>query len=454
MTVIEKFVIGRRQRKPLIRQIFSSNRSFFRRSGRFELRLAERKMDFDHRTQREIRAASTFDRSTWSIKIPKRAPGMAVEKRQIMREERLESLPAVQIDATLYFGNDPIHCYIVSVTDTGFCVAIPDIEQYEGDPNLTLQVKDSSYAVKLVKQTAHAGGYSYLLQKTDGTAEVKTESIPSVETPAKTKWSLPGYNLVSTFAAMIASGVFATVIGGRMACFNLQKIGDGLTRSRVSVAEVHASGPQPTFAEPITASVETVVTQIDPEIQDTSVPAVSTISSESDSTAPSSEPVASQSSREVEVRPSIDPSGTIDESQSGRPVQVEKRPAIALNLLLDDRKIGRFQDMTKSAYPWLFETGSFDGNLIRASDAARFDLKLFEDGLQDLSAEAASLAISSLQKTLTQARSIDRNARRVPGSPNVYVISSDDADVYFRSAQGRLELVRVLPVDFDGDGQR
>lgn len=368
-----------------------------------------------------------------------------------MRTQNLKSLPAAPVDGTLLFGDDPIPCYIVSASDEGFCVAVPGVEQYEGSPNLALQTSEASYLVKLVRQDAHAGGYSYILRKIDSnsTSDMipNEESVPAGNTTQKPNVSDFRFNVAGTIVSMAAGMFLATFVGGRMSCFNLKKIGEGLanTSSRLNDAQRPQSQTSITSIPEMSAvPTELISTPIQKEVAEPVE--VSSVSSTLTSNTNVVESSAQQKS--AEMTPTM--TAVEDRSPVNRPVRSKKSKGP--NLLFDSSRVGEFQDLTRSVYPWLFEQGPIDNrSTIRFSDAARFDLKQFEQGLHELTATGAMQAVASLQRTFNEALSISKNVRRVAGSKDLYVISSDDAKIYFRRARDRMDVIRVLPIDFDGE---
>lgn len=180
----------------------------------------------------------------------KRVLTVAVEKRQVMREKHLESLPAVEIEAMLFFGKDPIPCYIVSITEEGFCVAVPDVKHYEGNPYLSLATKEATYPVKLIRQNAHEGGYSYVLKKTNGDFDVESESALPESANAGSKSPTSTFGIAATFVAMVAGTVFGALIGTQIPCFNLKQVGEGLANTGSRLNSVNSQTQQTLLSEP------------------------------------------------------------------------------------------------------------------------------------------------------------------------------------------------------------
>lgn len=353
-----------------------------------------------------------------------------------MREEFLEPLPTPQTNAKLLLGKSQVACVIVEVTAEGFRVAVPGIDHYEGDPKLTLVTRTAVYPVRLTLQEPHTGGYSYRLQRLDQT------------TPAQTRSSL-SFRLSFLTSHCCAAGVISLIVSS---CFciipTLSENAPLMTRRGLRYESLGTWSPS--IAEndrvPPGISVNTSLANHEPADSE-----FHEVSCDSQTISVSMISPASMTMSQPALLPQEDARQTARPKQIGTgshgPAKAKKE--VSLKSLLDEGQVGRIQNATPTMASWLFGTKSVaELQSLRVSDSALHDLKQFEFGLKILPSDLSLQATNSLQTAMASARSTNGASRAVPGLRDIYVVSSDDANVYFRKNHGNTELVRVLPINF------
>lgn len=352
-----------------------------------------------------------------------------------MREEFLEPLPAPLTDARLIMGEERIVCVIVEITADGFRVAVPGVEQYEGNPKLSLVTRTAIYPVRLVLQQAHVGGYSYRLQRVAAARSLHGPRHNHRFRTATSRYCAAG------LIGVIAAGLYSIPTSNNEHMPLVSRRGlhnESLGEWSHAVAENDRVPPgisidaalalnEPAGPEP---------QELDSDLQ--AIP-VSMVSSTSIS---SIVPVASVHDLNH---------GTIHHAVNTNHVETALRTRnVPLKTLLDEGQAGRVQAATPEMISWLSGSApSSDRLAFRMSDAAWLDLVQFELGLRELSPELSSQAVASLRQTLSAAATNPQSARNVPEDRDVFVMTCDDASIYFRRVRGKVELVRVLPVDVD-----
>ncbi|WP_010582499.1 hypothetical protein [Schlesneria paludicola] len=354
-----------------------------------------------------------------------------------MREEFLEPLPEVRTKATLLMGNVPIPCYVVEATMCEFRVAVPGIEQYEGDPRLTLVTVNAVFPVRIIRQEAHSGGYSFRLQRLD----LLEQAVPVKIPPAmRTPFLSSPLRATCVLAIIMASCVCIPTVSDEIRLLRMQgrrsqTVGWGATVSKND--SVPATAPPENRVSPNSRSGHFESDEFE-DLPPIEVSMVSTMTRR----------------RAIASRPAADDaklSTTTDQATSAmtRGATPVQRAAL-LKSALEAGQSGGIQNLTCSIAPWLFGANlPVQLQEIRISDTAIRDLQQFESSLKDLSADAVHSAVSSLKRILASASTDIRQAHRVAGLAEYRVISSEDASLYFRIVQGRTELVRVLPIDFN-----
>ena len=360
-----------------------------------------------------------------------------------VRDEFLEPLPSVQTDATLLFGATPVSCHIVSVSDEGFCVAVPGVERYEGDPRLNLATEKGIFPVRLVLQEAHVDGFSYRLVR----AEFKNRADNNQGPDRRLRNNVTSICLAGMVAATLAVCLCLPSINDAKKILSLVGIGHQSASLPLPVINGDHS-PQQMNPDDLSTSIAIHSHHVprDKKSERTAF-AVSMISPATMSVSSSS--MTTEATRDVLLQDQQ------SHENGHRSHDVSHSPgpqSASLRDLLEQGQIGRIQSVTKSLIPWMFGSAHDEESLsIRISDAALLDLKQFEAGLRSLPKQSAADAISSLKRTLQIACTDFAKSHVVECVHNLRVIASADANVYFKIVRGRMELVRVLPLEFGRD---
>lgn len=354
-----------------------------------------------------------------------------------MRKKILEPQQEDHAKATLLMGKLPVPCYVVEATMCEFRVAVPGIQQYEGDPRLTLVTVNAVFPVRIIRQEAHSGGYSFRLQRLDLLEQPSPAKVP----PAmRTSFLSSPLRATCVLAIIMASCVCIPSVSDEIRLLRMQgrrsqTVGWGSSVSKND--SVPAAAPPENFV---------ASNRRDDHLESDDVAEMPAVEFSMVSTA--------TRRRAISSRPSGD---ALDgRSEAGSPPSAGVRPttpvqqAARLKSALQAGQTGGIQNLSSSVAPWLFRSNLPDQlQELRISDAAIRDLKQFETGLNELSADTIHGVVSSLNRAFYAAGTDIRRADRVVGLADYRVISSEDACLYFRIVQGRTELVRVLPIDFN-----
>lgn len=360
-----------------------------------------------------------------------------------MREDFVDPLPELNTSATLIIGKQKIKCFVVDASVDEFHVAVPGAQLYEGDPRMMLVAGDSIYPVRLTLQEAHAGGYSYRLTRL-ATGEANARGIFGGLISRRIAWScvaagmplamVGAFWFVSTgdlqLQLMSLRSLRRESIGWSPVSHDNDRVPPGISVDHGLLT--HKSGhTEKQHLHRVDAQDES-----DAELKTVSVSLVSPASL----TTPALLPEAHSTTVQPNVLKEESPTSSVRANH-------KKMPTLAS--LLDEGRIGRQRTVTPQLLPWL--CGSTPANqlgYLKISDAACSDLQQFESGLRGLPMETSLEAINSLRQALKRSSSMN-HAKTVYGFDDIFVIRSDDASVYFRSRKGMVEIVRVLPIDFN-----
>lgn len=350
-----------------------------------------------------------------------------------MREEFLEPLPAPQTNAKLVMDGAQVICMIIEATPDGFRVAVPGVEQYEGDPKMTLVTRNSVFPVRLVRQEAHVGGYAYRLQRLEGVPE------KCYRLNRKVYWR-------SVTAQCCAAGVIGVIAAS---CFCIPSSCDLiplLSRRGLRIETVGAWSPSIAESDLLPPEISIDNGQVADSDRSSNrgirLASVSMISPVSMSYL--DEPNAENDRPDrnsVRQGHHVQPSGNT--AKSGKRANV-------LRDLLEEGQTGRVRPASHDLLTWLNAGAPVTGRIsFRMSDAASQDLQQFQGGLGMLPAESSMKAVESLRLALVAASQNLPATRSVHETCKLFVVACEDAKIYFRKAPGQIELVRVLPIDLD-----
>ena len=351
-----------------------------------------------------------------------------------MREDFLDPLPARGNHATLLFGTFPIDCYIVETTNEGFRVAVPNVEQYEGDPRIVLATDQGVCPVRLVRQVRHAGGYSYLLERI--ASETSDDEEEFDEPPAISRW----WSTAPFALAIVALAVIGWLSGPAW--------NDGICLLRNRVRDAEVLGWWGVAAKTDQAIPAKILDPSEPEISRRTIQNVNQSPESSPSIVAPASLTAPGHSPDAEL-PAIPPLNPQPTSQRHRRSASHDQGAILKSHLRAGRT-GRIQTIDGTTVPWLLGTANSNFSIsIKGSAAALADLKQFEVGLRELSSDESKAAVGKLQRALSELISDNVAPQSVSEMPDVSMIAAGEANIYFRVVRGRKELVRVLPQELN-----
>lgn len=356
--------------------------------------------------------------------------------------------PSDQSAATLILGGERLECHLVEVSLGGFSVTIPRSTAWTGEPVCRLLTHDSAYPVRIIKQESQYTGFLFTLQR------IQEPAIDPVEHPGVTQHWIVNTSRCCAIG-LIAAIAYCLVAapGGnshdarRMGSPGLANLWNwtwtsnkGTTRHGLGAFESelaaltspHNQSSDDLFEMP---AISVSMTSSD-HGRRTFTPSGATNQQQQQTSSPSSSPLKSES----------DP--------QARAIAAATRQAQIKSSLLMARR-GPSGPADSTTLPWLFSTlqpTPGTGPVYRMSDAARNDLTLFEAGLKSLPAKTANDATRSLSRALAATSSPPTSASQraslpFESLPDVRLIRSDDAEIYFRPVSGSVEILRVVPRD-------
>jgi hypothetical protein len=330
-----------------------------------------------------------------------------------MSEEFVESIHSLQSRATLVLGKRYVACNIVEMTDAEIHVVAHDANPYEGDSRATLIHRHVNYPVRLALQELRPDGIFYRLQRL-------SIPIPPNASAGQTRgW-------VVTSARFCAVGLIAAIATRYL---STSAASESLRELRRQVLGLRpARSTQSPLQSPPVVHVQTPAAetgQSSPELPGANSPQATI-------------PVSLVTSRPVSA-----PQATAEASHREIP------RAKSLPALLSAGQVGGMRSLDSNLVSWLIGAGHSEHlSAIRISDAALQDLGNFKLELSHLSHPSAMQATDSLRRALLGANALPDQARKVPGMQDVFVVTADDAELYFLSVHGTTDLIRVLPLTF------
>jgi hypothetical protein len=322
------------------------------------------------------------------------------------RNEFVDPPPQDQSSARLVLGKERIECRLTEVSLGGFCVVVPRATMWAGEPVGRLVTHDAVYRVRILLQEAVYDGFLITLQRL-------SEHVDDLRPASRWIVHVSRCCAVGLLAA-IGYGLLGTPGGishGPAHHLTLQRIGWNLFN--------WSSAARPVVASQSSLSKASADTEPSDDVEEfETMPAISV------SWGTRSEPVSD------EARPEN---------------RVEDRFSL-LKAAIDSAGSQRSRPVNATTLPWLFTMKERIFPL-RMTGAAGDDLKQFEMGLRSLPAIAASDAVRSLRDALLAIGTSPKRISAVASLPGVKLIQSADAEIYFRSVDGEIELLRVLPIE-------
>lgn len=347
--------------------------------------------------------------------------------------------PSDQSIATLILGGERLECRLVEVSLGGFGVSVRRSTAWTGDPIARLLTHDAAYPVRIIKQESQYTGYHITLQRLE-------LSEPSVEEQLglTQRWIIHA-------SRCCAIGLIAAMTY----CFVVNPGGSSRDARRVRPQDVinylkwswQSTGWWSSRRDPAASQTNQVaLTASHGESSEGlfEMPAISVSLTSSDHTAnafipsdPSQPGTSNSPSRMSEVDP------------QAQAIAVATRQALIKSSLLTARR-GPSWPANSHTLPWLFsatEPALNAGPAYRMSEAARNDLSLFGSGLTSLPTTTARDAARSLRRALVATAFAPGLPTHFENLPDVRLIRSDDAEIFFRLAGGAVEILRVVPRD-------
>ncbi len=357
--------------------------------------------------------------------------------------------PSDQSAATLILGGERLECHLVEVSIGGFGVSVPRSTAWTGEPVCRLLTHDAAYPVRIIKQESQYTGYHFTLQRLE-------LDEPNVDEPLglTQRWIIHASRCCAIGLIAAIAYCFVAAPGGQSK--GARHVGPqdvvNLWNWNWSSTKWSSNNWWPNNRD--TADSESDVAALTSAHDQSSddlfeMPAISvSLTSGNRGTNASGLPVPS---RPMATDPSNHSTNADPQAQA---IAAATRLAQIKSSLQTARREPS-QPANASSLPWLFSTSDpafHGGSSYRMSETARNDLMLFESGLKSLPATSAHEATRSLRRTLLAANSASAAVANFESLPDVRRIHSDDAEIYFRLANGAVEILRVVPRDHSDPG--
>lgn len=322
------------------------------------------------------------------------------------RDEFLDAPMRDQAPAVLILSRQRYDCRLTKVSTRGFTVMIPHGLTWSWEPTAKLLTHDSRYSVRILSQVAQYDGIEVTLQRLDEIANDDT-------LPFSQRWIVHG-------SRCCAIGLIAAIT------YCLVAAPGGITNTvhQVTIQE---------YADYLVGCLPSGLWWTGSSRHESIVmPAITVKLDEVE-----------------EVQPSpINSVSHLRETQRNVP----RDHTALLNAAIRAANAQRSRPVNATTVPWLIskdQTGLPGCHMSRLAEA---DLQTFQTGLKSLSASMAADAVASLRKALLSVTPTAGAA--VPGCPGVRLIQSDDAEIYLRTVDGEVELLRVLPIEVEDSTPR
>ena len=355
------------------------------------------------------------------------------------RDSFFDPPPDDQSLATLILGGERLECRLVEVSLGGFGVSVPRSTAWTGDPTAKLLTHDAAYPVRIIKQESQYAGYHFTLQRIELHKPSMDEQLGLTQ-----RWVIHA-------SRCCAIGLIAAMTY----CFVVNPGGSSKDARRVRPQAVinYWTGPW--------QSTGWWSSRRDPAAFESELTALTTANSESSDDLfemPAISVSLTSSDHFMSTSRQLAPSQRMTPGQSNHSTDMDPQAqAIAaatrlaqIKSSLQTARRGQSWPANSTSLPWLFSTTEpalNAGPAYRMSEAARNELILFESGLKSLPTTAANDATRSLRRALLATTLVSASAANFESLPDVRLIRSDDAEVYFRFANNAVEILRVVPRD-------
>lgn len=342
-----------------------------------------------------------------------------------------------QSTATLILGGERLECRLVEVSLGGFGVSVPRATAWTGEPIARLLTHDAAYPVRIIRQESQYTGFHLTLQRIQ-----EQETAPDKPLGVTPRWIIHASRCCAIGLIAALAYCFVAAPGGSSGDARPVHPQDVANLWKWTFSSWWADGPGQSTSESELTALTAASSDSTGDLFEMPAISVSLTSNEHPTntftpTAPARRETSSPPSRASDVDP------------QARAIAVATRQAQIKSSLLTARRVPSWP-ANSTTLPWLFPVTEPDlstSPAYRMSEAARNDLRLFESGLKSLPATTAQDATRSLRRALVATASAPGLAANFEGLPDVRLIRSDDAGVYFRLAGGTVEILRVIPRD-------
>ena len=338
-------------------------------------------------------------------------------------------VPAPQGDfsaATLVVEQQEWKCHLVEVSLDGFGVSVPMAVPLEGEPIGTLTTCESTYPVRIIRQQAEEGGCRFILKRLE----------PDDPALRKSRKSLPQWMIAA--ACGCAAGLIGLIASD--AGFRPDIPSRSVKVLSVARAVRHVQSWWQTgdyrlaeSDEPDSKGEPSTLNRRRPD-QLLDMPAIA-VSLSADDRARGKSARSDSSLAEANLDP-----------QAAEIAKATRLAQFKASLLSVRR--GPRQPANSDTLPWLFSTGDTTLNnnrSYRISELAARDLSLFESGLSSLPVTTSHEATRSLRRALAAMATTAGLPAELEELPEVRLIRSDDAVIYYRRTTDSLDILRVVP---------
>ena len=352
--------------------------------------------------------------------------------------------PDDQSIAMLILGGERLECRLVEVSLGGFGVSLPRSTAWTGEPVCRLLTHDAAYPVRILKQESQYTGYHFTLQRLELDEPGVDQQLGLTQ-----RWVVHASRCCAI--GLIAAIAYCSLAAPGGNSKDARHVRPQDMVNLWSWTWTSTNWWPASRGGAASESELVVVTSAHDQTSDDlfEMPAISiSLTSNDHGSNVSRLPVPS---RPMATDPSIRSS---DADPQAEAIAAATRLAQIKSSLQSARR-GPSWSLNSTSLPWLFSTTEpafHSGLSYRISEAARNDLILFESGLKSLPATTANDAIRSLRRTLLATTSASASPAHFESLPDVRLIRSDDAEIYFQLASGAVEILRVVPRDSSDPG--
>ena len=322
------------------------------------------------------------------------------------RDEFQDAPTRDQAPAVLILSRQRYDCRLTEVSTQGFTVMIPHGLTWSWEPTAKLLTHDSKYNVKILNQVAQYDGIEVTLQRLD---EIANED----KLPFSQRWIIHGSRCCAI--GLIAAITYCVIAAPGGITNTVHQV--TIQEYAAYLADYLPSGMSWSGSSSHESIVMPAITVALDEVEEADSSPINSVSH----------------SRET-------------------PSNVPRDRTALLNAAIRAANAQRSRPVNATTVPWLIPKDQTGLPRCHMSRLAEADLQTFQAGLKSLSATMAADAVASLRKALLSVSPTAGAA--VAGCPGVRLIHSDDAEIYVRTVDGEVELLRVLPIELEDPAPR